>query len=126
MKSSLFRLGLCADSRVQARKRAHLQKPRRSVGLSDDLLTKLTAWKLRCPTGEHDLVFPHDSGAPLNHGILLRSGFYPALRCVKLRQIHFHDLRHTFASLLIAENLHPKRIQSLMGKFVSRWMTTGI
>ncbi len=88
---------------------------RRSVGLSEDLLTQLRAWKLRCPTGEHDLVFPHDSGSPLNHGILLRSGFYPALRRAKLRRIRFHDLRHTFASLLIAQNVHPKRIQALMG-----------
>jgi integrase len=52
---------------------------------------------------------------PLNHGILLRSGFHPALRRAKLRHIRFHDLRHTFASLLIHANVHPKRIQALMG-----------
>jgi integrase len=60
-------------------------------------------------------VFPHDKGGPLNHGILLRSGFHPALRRAKLRHIRFHDLRHTFASLLIHANVHPKRIQTLMG-----------
>ena len=38
-----------------------------------------------------------------------------ALRRAKLRHIRFHDLRHTFASLLIAANVHPKRIQALMG-----------
>jgi hypothetical protein len=29
--------------------------------------------------------------------------------------MRFHDLRHTYASLLIADNIHPKRIQSLLG-----------
>jgi integrase len=29
--------------------------------------------------------------------------------------VRFHDLRHTFASLLISANVHPKRIQMLMG-----------
>ena len=42
-------------------------------------------------------------------------GFYPALRRSGLRKIRFHDLRHTFASLLIANGEHPKRIQALMG-----------
>jgi len=88
---------------------------RRRVGLSEELLSELKACKLRCPKGEHDLVFPNHNGRPLDHGILLRSGFYPALRRAKLRRIRFHDLRHTFASLLIAQNVHPKRIQALMG-----------
>ncbi len=82
---------------------------------SEGLITALKQWKLRCPKGDHDLVFPHDKGGPLNHGILLRSGFHPALRRAKLRHIRFHDLRHTFASLLIHANVHPKRIQTLMG-----------
>ena len=88
---------------------------RRREGLSEELLSVLQAWKLRCPNGEHDLVFPHENGRPLDHGILLCSGFYPALRRAKLRRIRFHDLRHTFASLLIMQNVHPKRIQALMG-----------
>ena len=88
---------------------------RRRVGLLDELIGDLKHWKLRCPKGEHDLVFPSDDGRLLNHGILLRKGFYPALRRAKLRHVRFHDLRHTFASLLIHANVHPKRIQALMG-----------
>ncbi len=68
---------------------------RRGVPLSDHVLAELKRWRLACPKGEHDLVFPHDSGGPLNHGILLRSGFHPALRRAKLRHIRFHDLRLT-------------------------------
>lgn len=98
---------------------------RRRVGLPDELVAGLKAWKLACPKPQADdgtsppdddlLVFPHTDGRPLNHGLLLRQGFYPAMRRAKLRRIRFHDLRHTFASLLIATNVHPKRIQALMG-----------
>ncbi len=50
-----------------------------------------------------------------NHGNLLRRGFYPSLRRAGLRKIRFHDLQHTYTSLLIAANVHPKRIQALLG-----------
>ncbi|MCH6584030.1 MAG: tyrosine-type recombinase/integrase [Proteobacteria bacterium] len=90
------------------------------IGLSDELLSELKAWRLHCPKGEDDLVFLHDNGRPLNHGILLRPGSNPALRWAKLRRIRVHDLRHTFASLLIAQNVHPNRIQFLMGCSTTR------
>jgi integrase len=88
---------------------------RRKIGLPDELIHELKKWKLRCPKGEHDLMFPNGAGNPENHGNLLRRGFYPALRHAGLRHIRFHDLRHTFASFLIAKNVHPKRIQALLG-----------
>ena len=88
---------------------------RRRIGLSEQLLVALQKWKLKCPKGILDLVFPNGAGNPENHGNLLRRGFYPSLRRAKLRQVRFHDLRHTFASFLIAKNVHPKRIQALMG-----------
>jgi len=88
---------------------------RRSIGLSNELTLELKKWKLRCPKGEHDLVFPSGAGNHENHGNLLRRGFYPALRRAGLRKITFHSLRHSFASFLIAKNVHPKRIQALMG-----------
>jgi hypothetical protein len=60
-------------------------------------------------------VFPNGAGNPESAGNLLHRGFYPALRRSGLRKIRFHDLRRTFASLLIANGEHPKRIQALMG-----------
>ena len=65
--------------------------------------------------GGTDLVFPSGAGNPENHGNLLRRGFYPALRRSGIKQVRFHDLRHTYASLLIANNEHPKYIQSQLG-----------
>ena len=41
--------------------------------------------------------------------------FLPALRRAGLPRIRFHDLRHTYASLLIAQGEHPKYIQAQMG-----------
>jgi integrase len=88
---------------------------KRRVDLPGELGAELRRWRLACPPGLHDLVFPSGVGNPKNHGNLLHRGFYPALRRAGLRKIRFHDLRHTYASLLIANGKHPKRIQALMG-----------
>jgi len=88
---------------------------RRKVDIPDILVSELKRWKLRCPKGELDLVFSNGAGNPENNGNLLRRGFYPALRRAKLRHVRFHDLRHTYASLLIANGEHPKYIQSQLG-----------
>ena len=88
---------------------------RRRVDLPAELVAELRRWRLACPPGAHDLVFPNGAGNPESHSNLLNRGFYPALRRAGLRKIRFHDLRHTYASLLIANGEHPKRIQALMG-----------
>jgi integrase len=88
---------------------------RRRVDLPGELVSELRRWRLQCPAGTHDLVFPNGAANPENHANLLNRGFYPALRRAGLRKIRFHDPRHTRASLLIANGEHPKRIQALMG-----------
>jgi len=88
---------------------------RRKVDMPEVLVAELKRWKLRCPVGEHDLVFPNSDGKPEHPSNVLRRGFFPALRRAGLRKIRFHDLRHTYASLLIANKEEPKRIQTLMG-----------
>jgi integrase len=88
---------------------------RRRVAIPVSLVLELKRWKLACPKGEIDIVFPNASGGLENQSNLLKRGFFPALRRAGLRHIRFHDLRHTYASLLVALDVHPKRIQALMG-----------
>jgi integrase len=62
-----------------------------------------------------DLVFPTEEGTPENAANLLYRRYFPALRRAGLPRIRFHNLRHTYASLLIAQGEHPKYIQSQLG-----------
>ena len=55
------------------------------------------------------------SGNPMSNRNLLQWGFYPALRRAGLRQIRFHDLRDTFASLMIANGEDIVRVSRLLG-----------
>ena len=79
------------------------------------LVHELKKWKLTCPKGEPDLIFPTEEGTPENAANLLYRRFFPALRRAGLPRMRFHNLRHTYASLLIAQGEHPKYIQSQLG-----------
>jgi integrase len=46
---------------------------------------------------------------------VLRKGFYACLKTAGLRRVRFHDLRHTFASLLIQQGANNKYIQEQLG-----------
>lgn len=87
----------------------------RRVDLPEFLVTEHKKWRLRCPKGELDLVFPNGAGNPESHSNLLARGFYPALRRAGLRKIRFHDLRHTFASLMLANGEDIVRVSRLLG-----------
>jgi integrase len=60
------------------------------------------------------LVFALDSGKPMNDGNVMNRIFHPALDDAELRRINFHGLRHTCASLLIAQGENPKYVQKQM------------
>ena len=87
----------------------------RRIDIPQFLITELREWRLACPKGEYDLVFPNLAGRPMSNTNLLQRGFYPALRRAGLRKIRFHDLRHTFASLLIANGEDIVRVSRLLG-----------
>jgi len=88
---------------------------KRKIDLGPTIIQQLKKWKLACPPSELDLVYPSDAGTPLNKNNMVQRHFEPALRRAGLRKIRFHDLRHTYASLLIDQGEHPKYIQSQMG-----------
>ena len=64
---------------------------------------------------DHDLVFCQNDGTPLDADNLYHRDFKRILKKAGLRHIRIHDLRHTFASILIATGHNPKYIQSQMG-----------
>ena len=62
-----------------------------------------------------NLVFPNEVGQPMNHSNMVRRYFLKALEDAKIPKLRFHDLRHTYASLLIEERERIKHIQTQLG-----------
>ena len=60
-------------------------------------------------------AFPNLGGQPMSHSNLMQRGFFPALQRAGIRRIRFHDLRHTFASLMISNGEDIVRVSRLMG-----------
>lgn len=88
---------------------------RRAIDLGPTVMAELKKWQIACPPTELNLVFPNEFGKPMDASNLINRDFNPTLTKAKLRKIRFHDLRHTFASLLIDRGEHPKYIQNQMG-----------
>jgi integrase len=97
----------------------------RSVLLTPSLVALLREHKVACTrTAPDDTVFATESGRPMyyrnvTHGLALgveRAGInrepYPSLR--------FHDLRHTYASLLIAQGLNVFFVSRQLGHALPR------
>jgi integrase len=60
-------------------------------------------------------MFPNEAGGPINHNNLVSRNFLPALKVAGIGKVRFHDLRHTFASLLIEQGENIKYIQTQLG-----------
>ena len=60
-------------------------------------------------------VFCDKNGGPLRKSNLTRRDFKPLLKAAGLPPIRFHDLRHTAATLLLAQGVHPKIVQERLG-----------
>lgn len=63
---------------------------------------------------EHGLIFTTTVGRPLDPNHVYVS-FQRALRRAGLPHIRLHDLRHTAATLLLADGVHPKLVQEMLG-----------
>ena len=64
---------------------------------------------------EQDLVFPSGIGTPFNPSNLLSRSFKLLLRRAQLLNIRFHDLRHTFPTLMFSNGKRPKCVQQILG-----------
>ena len=92
----------------------------REVPLAPMVVNTLKEWKLACPKGELDLVFPRRDGTIVSHAIV--HDWLGALQ-VKLGigsdprkpKYGLHSLRHACASLWIEDGRSPKQVQAWMG-----------
>ena len=62
-----------------------------------------------------DLIFTDHAGRPLIGAHITERCLKPLLRRAGLPLIRFHDLRHTAATLLLGEGVHPKLVSSMLG-----------
>jgi integrase len=79
------------------------------------VLKDLAAWKLKSGGRDEDLVFPNEAGQPLNYSNMVQRYFLKALREAKIPRVRFHDLRHSYASLLLGQGENIKYIQNQLG-----------
>lgn len=63
---------------------------------------------------DQDLVFSTNSGKPISPRNLVRS-FTALLKSLEIPHVRFHDLRHTAATLMLAQGTHPKVVQEMLG-----------
>ena len=61
------------------------------------------------------LVFTTPRGELLNDDNFRHRVFRPDVRRTKVMGFRFHDLRHTYAALMVAAGAHPKYLQAQMG-----------
>jgi integrase len=85
----------------------------RTIPIGRELVTILKAWKLRCRPGE--LAFPAKDGRPLRRSTIWHLGFVPALKRAGLRHLKLHSLRHSYASMLLAEGAPITEVQHRLG-----------
>ena len=64
---------------------------------------------------DHDYVFCTSLGTHLNPTKDILDQLKRLLKKAELPNIRFHDLRHSTASLLFAEGIHPKIVQEILG-----------
>jgi integrase len=71
---------------------------------------------------DHGLVFCSSVGTPMGPDNFIKRQYKPLLRRAELPYIRFHDLRHTFASLMMPNVQNPQIVQEMLGH--SRISTT--
>lgn len=98
-------------------------RSRRTIPLPAALVDELRAHRTRQLTErlaagslwrDHDLVFPSLTGTPLDPRNALRA-FTATAASVGLEGVGLHTLRHTCASLLLAQNVHPRVVMKTLG-----------
>jgi integrase len=67
------------------------------------------------PSLSDDLVFPGEDANPISPRTIGERYFLPTLERAGLRRVRFHDMRHTFGSLLIQAGAPLPHVRDQMG-----------
>jgi integrase len=88
----------------------------RAVPLADRVAAELEALSRRSAfTADDDLVFGHpQTGRPLDRS-KVRKRFKAAVGAAGVRDVRFHDLRHTFGTRMAAVGVPPRTLQEWLG-----------
>ena len=87
-------------------------KQSRRVDMPPEVVAALRALPSRFAAG---LVLTRPDGGRVDPANLVRRDFARILKRAGIPRIRFHDLRHTYVALLIAQGAHPKYIQQQLG-----------
>ncbi|MDM7994330.1 MAG: tyrosine-type recombinase/integrase [Acidobacteriota bacterium] len=85
----------------------------RDIDLSPMLRKELLALYMR--SDKTGLVFHTEKGTPINPDNVVSRKFKPAVEAAKIGKVRWHDLRHTFGSIKIAQGENPFYVQKQMG-----------
>lgn len=85
----------------------------RTIPLGTETVAALKAWLLVAPKSE--FVFPNGAGSVESASNLWNRTWIPLLKRAGVPHCGWHALRHAFASMLIEQNVMPKKVSQLMG-----------
>jgi integrase len=96
--------------------RRTLDLPQRAVEALSRHRKRQLEEKLRAADyADPGLVFATGKGTPLDAQNIVNRHFKPLLKRAGLPNIRWHDLRHTYATLLLARGTHPTYVQKSLG-----------
>ena len=88
---------------------------KRAIPLPPELIHELRVWKLKCPKSELDLVFAREDGLPYHRNAASKA-LDQAINAAEItKRLTPHGLRHTFASLLLADGIAVPEVSALLG-----------
>jgi integrase len=110
-----YYMGYFGTSKTHECRRVDMSKQLRAVLMARKEDVLLRAFQLGKTSVADELVFPSDAGTPISPDNIGPRYMEPALEKAGLRKFRFHDLRHTFGSLLIQAGVSPAYVQKQMG-----------
>jgi len=87
----------------------------RTLSLPQELISELRVWKLKGPKSERDLGFATEEGRPYHRKSVTRILDRAIAKAELPKRLTPHGLRHTFASLLLADGIPAPEVGAYLG-----------